>query len=279
MNNLESAKRPEIEHKAKVLIIGIFTPEDIEIIETGKSISFGHDVRQRIEETWIPLEKKGYFPGPLMHLNSATLSPKGKLVLSTGETNFKEYTGTRSLEALRTGEQMANPLSASTTVITKDNKLIIAQRKKGDAPQSIDAIGGYVHPTKDKTDKGKMDVFQTAYRELMEETGISTEHIEEIVCLGLAYEYAGLCHPNLSFAVKTSLTSEEVLKLKNEEIDICVVDADKLPEDTNTKFVLKFLREKYPFVEPDGRITIALTRKWAKGTIYPKRIIKQLERL
>ena len=58
-----------------------------------------------------------------------------------------------------------------------------------------------------------------------------------------------------------------------------IVNPELIPNSDNTDYVMKVLLERYPNVEPDGRITIALARKYLSGTHYEKKVLKSLENI
>lgn len=276
-------REPEIENRAKLLVRGVFGPEEIEVQMTGRGMPENVELRERTEEIWAPKAARGWFPGPLVRVDSFELTPEGKLSLIVGKTDFEEYTGSRDLESLRKYgyEGISNPLSVSCALITADGKMLVAQRISGDAADSIDVIGGYVHPEKDFDDeRGAVDIFKAARREVWEEAEVGPDEILEIWCLGLSYEYAGLCHPVASFLVKTSLTSGEVKERKSSEVDIITVEPERTPtSDSGHGYVMKLLRERYPHVEPDGRITIGLARRWLSGKQHEKKVVRTKDQI
>lgn len=268
--------RPETENKAKALILGTFEPNDIEVYMTERRMPYIPELAKRIEEEWKSKATQGQFAGPLTRVEFFGLTPEGKLALTLGKTDFKEYCGSRSLQSLREYgyKGISNPLSVSVTLMTSDDKMLIAQKVQSEPIGSIDAIGGYVHPEEDFDSKrGVISIFQAAYREVWEEAQIKTEEISESWCLGLLYEYAGLCHPVASFAFRTQLTSEEIRKRKADEIEVLVVSPQRSPNSNGGEYVMQLLYERHPHVEPDGRVTIALARKLFAGKYYQKQVI------
>lgn len=284
MEKIEKREGKETEHKAKILVLGEFDRSDIVTEMIDREMPKNPELTEKIEEAWAPKAARGWFPGPLVRVEKFQLTPEGKLELTFGKTNFKEYTGSRDLESLRKYgvENIANPLSISSVLITADNKMMIAQKVQGDAAGSIDAIGGYVNPKEDlDLENEKIDIFKTAIREITEETAVQPEEIKELRCLGLSYEYAGLCHFVISFAMRTDLSSEEVKKRMGEdkEINVLAVDPEKIPDSDNQNYVMNLLLERYPNVEPDGRVTIALSRKYLSGKYYDKKVLRLMEKI
>ncbi len=289
-------ERNERENKAKVLVLGTFIPDEIEVLVTNNCMPDNPKLREQSEERFNPK----WFPGPLVRLESFSLE-EGKLYLVVGKTNFKEYVGSRDLASLRKFGvgALSNPVSTSVAVITSDVKMIVADRSEGDAVGSLDVAGGYINPQNDfVVEKNTIDVFHAALREVGEEVfigkrSITEEELEQtkasitdIVCLGMSYEYAGLCHPVLSFAAKTNLTSHQMNEriertnmLPDHEIKVLVVEPVRLTNNGTFEYVMELLAKRYKNVEPDGRITIALARKWLEGKEFTKNILKTADQI
>lgn len=273
----------EVGNMAKVLVMGTFGPDDITIEMTDRRIDRGQQLEQKIKEEWASRAAKGWFPGPLVRLEKFNLSMDGKLSLILGETDFKEYIGSRDLESLRRFgyEGIANPLSTSSVLVTSDQKIIVIQKLRGDASGSIDVLGGYVHPEKDiDPTVGKLSLFKAAKREIAEEAGVKEGEISELWCLGLSYEYANLCHPVASFVAKTSLSSIEIKKRHQMgEVEVIVVEPERLAQSENEEYVIDLLRDHYPNIEPDGRVSIALARRWLSGRLPKKEVKRQINQI
>lgn len=282
MDLVETQERPEIEHKAKVLICGYFKPEEIDVFQAPSTFQTNAQTEANIEREWGPKLAKGWFAGPLSRLESYTLTPDGKLQIGVSNTTFDKYVGTRDLQTVRTHgiEFTANPIGVSAALVTVDGKLIIGHKVQGDAAGSIDAVGGYVHPQKDiNPETGKLDLVLATKREIEEETGVKGDEITGIGCLGIAQEYAGLFHPVIPFTVSTSLRAEDIVKRTNDgEVRVMVIDPFKIPNSPNEDLI-SAMKIRYPQVEPDGQITLALASKYLKGVEYPKQILRTPDKI
>lgn len=253
------------EYRAKVLVRGIFDRNDIAVTTTDHRIPLTDEQRAKIDTVWEPFARKGYFPGPLVRVQSYDLDADGRLVIVFGKTDYKEFLGTRDMKSrMEYGyDHIANPLVTSSVILTADNKILIARRGSGvDQPGEIDAIGGHIDPEKDLDGNGNIDIFKAAIKEVAEETGLLGSEIKEVKCFGLTYEYRNVSHVAASFGMKTGLSSGEILKRKAEELDVVVADIDKIPGGGDEEYILKILNDNYPLVEPEARITIALARIW-----------------
>lgn len=134
-------------------------------------------------------------------------------------------------------------------VHTADEKWLLTKKMKGDRIGSLDAVGGYLNPQKDKNDPIK-----TARREYAEETGSGEDPIRTMILLGLQYEFKNLCHPVLSVLVESGLTSKAIFdsapKNADGEVQLLVTDD---PLRTITE-----MERQGADIEPDGQLTFAL---------------------
>lgn len=71
------AERSLNEYRAKVLVRGIFGPSDIAVTTTDHRIPLTDRQRAKIDKVWEPFAQKGYFPGPLVKVQSYDLDDKG----------------------------------------------------------------------------------------------------------------------------------------------------------------------------------------------------------
>src|SRR3989344_570898 len=138
MSKETGLEQKEKEHKAKVLVLGEFHNGDIVAELIGREMPKNPELTAKIEEIWAPKAAKGYFPGPLVRLEKFNLTPDGKLTLTLGKTDFKEYVGSRSLDSLRKSKEMplvplmplVVMLIREKTPIRKPEKLISSTRQQ-----------------------------------------------------------------------------------------------------------------------------------------------------
>lgn len=281
--------KPDFERMAvaKVLVMGDFGPDDLEVTMTNQAIPKNPELLLKIERDWEPMEKLGRFPGLLVRLRSLDLTGDKRLSLVFGGTNYREYAGSRDFYSFENFglENISNPLSVSSVLITSDKKLVFGRKVWGDAQGSIDAFGGYIHPQKDlNQDTGSIDVFRAALREVEEETPVPKDKITQMRLLGISYQYSsydnqerkyeGLGHPVAHFVMETYLSSEEISELVKEqdvnEMKIIILDPKEL-----SKFLLQNHATNDPAagIEPDGRITITLARNWQNGVLFSRKVV------
>lgn len=165
------------------------------------------DLFMRIEEVWSRKVKEAFekgrtiFPGPLYRLSSYMVSV-GKLVLSLGPTDYREFLGT-NVEAGKDPEYMktlilrgsersydtdafiSNPLAICSVVETSDGKIVAGLRsdKVGEYPRCWHTVGG--HPDPRHYQHKRPDMFDAMAREIESELGIDRNEIEDMRLLGL----------------------------------------------------------------------------------------------
>ncbi len=270
------------EHKAKILISGVFEPGDIKVTMSGHRLSLPHNLAQKVESEWASKAAKGWFPGPLIKVDSYNLTPDGQLSLTFGNTDYKEFLGTSDKQSRKKYglDNIANPLVTSTAIVTADNKMLISQRGAGTHQAgNIDAIGGHINPQKDLKEDETVDLYKAAEREVAEEAKLELNEMDEIHCLGLIYNYADTSHFAAPFVIKTYLSSNEILKRGAEEIDLIVVDPERIPDSDSEDYVLNVLHSNFPKVDPEARITIALTRRWLSHKPLEKRLYRSRDQI
>src|SRR3989344_4101060 len=92
------SKEVDLENKAKVLVKGVFRPGDIEVTMSGQVYQPPPELLKKIDQTWEPNARRGFFPGPLVRMDDYDLTPEGKLQITLGRTNYKDFLGTRDRE-------------------------------------------------------------------------------------------------------------------------------------------------------------------------------------
>jgi 8-oxo-dGTP pyrophosphatase MutT (NUDIX family) len=121
-------------------------------------------------------------------------------------STFKEFFVTNSAEFKKIfgKKNVVRPLSVATMILTSDNKWIIGRRSKThDYELSYALVAGYMDPEKDIVNS-KPDPFYAIQRELIEETGILSQDISSVSCLGLD----GESQPYLAFVTALTISSE-----------------------------------------------------------------------
>src|SRR3990167_4304385 len=280
VENVEQHMRFE----SRLLVGGVFSPQDIKTVLLDEDISVPDRLRSSVEEAWKPKEERGWKPLQLVSLYSYQLHD-GRLEQVFKRTNGKDFIGASNWNSWKEAEMeldlesIPNPLVTSSVVVTADNKMIIQLRGESSHQSgNIDALGGHIDIDKDVNRETKeVDLFGAASREVDEEVGLTRRHITDVKCLGLVYNFHDTSHYAMPFVFRTSLTSQEVLELKRSEeetsqVRLMVVDPSRIrtPEDDTNVF--NVIREYYPNVDPEARITIILSMAYMEGISKPSRV-------
>lgn len=215
-----------------------------------------------IEEAWntrlVEAEQQGkmLFAGRLCRLVEYTVH-ENALHLTLGPTDYRELLGTNLShpELLHTlgPAYLSNALAVHAVVSGTDEKIIIFKRSPlvAEYPNYYDVCGGHVEPDFDWVEN-KPDPFGAITREIREEMGISSEEIQNIVCLGLVRNTKTL-KLDLIFSVLTSQPSSSFLNtpLGEEHVDIELID-------DNEASITQFLHERHGSIAPAGEACLTL---------------------
>ncbi len=259
-----------IRRDSLLLVSGVFGPDDIETRLSDGYLSPHPEITSVIESNWAPKAAKGWKPLHLFHLNSFELQGN-KLNIGFLRTNGKDFIGGSNWQTWKSHglgldlEQIPNVLVTSTVLITSDNKMMV-QERGASAHQSgnIDALGGHIDPKSDVYN-GRVDVFFSARRELMEETGLNPDEITSIQGLGLIYNFSDTSHYAMPFVARTPLKAQQVLSRirdneETQQVHLLPVDVEGY-ERNNPNHVTNIIRGRLPQVDPEARLTIALARR------------------
>lgn len=147
------------------------------------------------------------------------------------DTDYKEFVGTRDRGFIAAfgKEKTANPLSAGTVLISKDNKIILGRRSSSidGSKSAFSVIAGFLDPQKDfvrihKTGGSgyadKVDIFHGIEREIYEEIGIAANDIVKLICLGLISNRKQN-QTNVPFCASLNITSDEVIAKRSRTLD------------------------------------------------------------
>jgi NUDIX domain-containing protein len=191
--------------------IGHYEPGQIVVRWVDSTLKTEPAVTAAIEAAWAGAAgRRGVllFDGPMCRLER--LVRRGAdLELCVSRTSYKTFFGTNlSNPALaeRFGDAvMGNAVGASCVLQSADGWLLLGRRN-----ESVAYYPNRVHPFAGALEQSQeLDVFKEARRELHEETGLASDQIVALSCLGLV-EDVSLRQPELIFAARTSRTREQI---------------------------------------------------------------------
>jgi 8-oxo-dGTP pyrophosphatase MutT (NUDIX family) len=181
----------------EILVIGKFAKDQLITHYESRKTLFPHRLKNIIETRWLEFKSSNpeAFNGPLLKVHKYKIHKNfgrvTRIDLHLTETDYKEFVGTRDSKFVT--KFGANPLSTSTVIVTRDNKLIFGKRSS-DVDTSkfkISVLAGYIDPNKDimtlANGNRQVDIFEGAIREVCEESGIQRSNIIDFTCLGLLY--------------------------------------------------------------------------------------------
>lgn len=263
--------------EARLLVRGFFGPENLSGVLINGKLQPPSELQDAIDENWAPREQKGWKSFPLLQVDNYALGlVSGTLFINFVRTEGKDFIGASNWALWRDRglpldmQRLPNPLVTSSVIVTADGKMII-QVRGANAHQSgnIDALGGHLDIDKDVDDQRRVNFVQSALREVQEESGLRPEHVTNVNCLGLIYNYHDTSHYAMPFVVETGLTAEELVNLERSEeekkqVNLMVVEPNVCLSDDPSN-VKNVIRRYYPNVDPEARITIALATAYMRG--------------
>jgi len=199
----------------KFLVEGLFPKEDIIITKTNNTMVKPRFLEEEIIEPefrWVNERRRirglpEAWPGPMCRLERWEVK-NGKLYLTLGNTDYKDFIGLRSVGQdvidLLGYEYFPNTLAVCSSVKTKDGKIILLRRSSQNAeyPRWIHTYGG--HPSVEKK-----DVYNGMQMELIKERGIKPEDIHEMVSTGMVMNYITK-KPEVTFKTILKKTASEL---------------------------------------------------------------------
>lgn len=259
-----------------IILRGNFEKEDIIVETIPDKIFYPSELKEHIEKKWneekAKNSKKPFFAGPLCRLINIKLQNNKSLKLVLGDTDYKEYVGTRAPRILiEYGPRyVANPLAICSVVVTADQKILIARRSRKVElrPRYFHVPAGHIDPQKHTNCRGVPHPFAALIGELNEETGIIKTHIKGALCLGLVYDRV-FSHPELVFKTDIILTSSELGHLNPSDKEMGRL---KFIEN-NSKRLLNFITQHYREITPTGKANLILYGqheygdRWLRGLL------------
>jgi len=202
----------------EVLTSGYFPIHRLKITPVERTLVYDKKVETLIDSHWeeemIKAQQKNklLFNGPIYRLEGHTIK-NDILEVFVSNTNFKELMGTHffypELAEKYCTSALSNAIALSTFLQSSDEHFIFVKRSEniyfGEGLWHLIAGQFSIEPGIEGDDSA----FRVLEKELHEEAGISVDHIEQCVCLGLI-KSRYYHKPELVFYTQVIPTSEEV---------------------------------------------------------------------
>ena len=178
----------------RILAEGLFAEDAVELRYDPAAWSASYDAGRAaaISEAWARAEAKAAATGGLLYNGPAFRlggfeAPPGRLVLRFGDTDYRDFVGTRDLPE----GPYACPVGAPALVVTSDGLIPLGRRAPHLEynPGTLFCFGGMIDREADWRD-GRPDLWGCVQRELEEELGLPAERAA-IRCLGLLGDERG----------------------------------------------------------------------------------------
>lgn len=217
-----------------LLTEGRFSPDqiDVEVTEPGATLMRSPESESYIERRWQEHLAAGNKPWPndlkpTRYRLASVAVTGGRLKIKLDPcVSYKDHIGslTREFEDTFGHDFVPDALAVTVVVTTVDNQTLVTLRnmKTDYKPGGYHvSVGGFMDIRKETNPAA------ATLRETEEETGIKPEEIENLVCLGAAYNPWTL-HTDLIFEAKTTLTAAELLeRAHDDENELLFVPMEK----------------------------------------------------
>lgn len=157
------------------------------------------------------------FDGALIHVKKIEIGKK--IRFSTQIGSYKDFIGTQhrrpnSIGKIHGRQDYCMPLSIGAIVITKNNKIIVAKRKKTNLNSNYWSFPaeGYLDPNKHLINN-EISVFNGIAAELKEELGIHINEVKTFHILGIVYDKEITKQPYIATIWKTNLKTFDIKNL------------------------------------------------------------------
>lgn len=216
--NNRAAKQKMIINDCQILLCSEIAENKIRITYTPVSREYSKEEREEIESEWNDAiakykERPGaIFNGNLFSLISWSLEC-GELHINLGNTNYKEYVGTRNnkRKSIPGKSSPSNPLAICASLITTDGYMVIEKRNGGDVYNDyFHVIGGFMDRDMDIGENNTITPFYSIAREIKEELGILISP-NAGKTIGLVYDRR-TPHPELCFTFYIDKSLDETIK-------------------------------------------------------------------
>ncbi len=194
-----------------ILFKGPFNKEQIKLNLLPELKRYSQNTNNIINNTWVlemSNENQLLYDGQCYSLINMSLK-SSSLECVIQETNYKSFVGTNVKNRhlfQNNNKEMANCMAACVVMETTDNKIIIGKRssKMAEGKSEWHIIGGTLEAVNNLPEHP----FELILKEMEEETGITTNNIDSLICLGTAVSHYNNKTEFLFFA-KLNLDSKQ----------------------------------------------------------------------
>lgn len=255
------------------------TAQHIEFKYESNSTEYKMEELAYIEKQWQTTlarntaKPDAVFNGDLFSLLSWNIR-NGKLELALGDTNYKEYVGTRNHEFKRKFPctRIANPLAVCAVIVTNDGEILIERRNGVDVyGGSFHVIGGFMDRNMDIVNGVLGGPFYAIKREVREETFLDISNSLGGLT-GLVYDEK-TPHPELCFSFNVDQSLKEIIDNITNYADGEVGDVFGI--DNNSSSLERFLIDNYEDTSITGFGSLLLHGRVAFGHEWFLRICSE----
>ena len=219
---------------------------------------------------------------PLQPISPIPASPPNTaLHITLGDTSYKEYVTTRTLEFSRNHarSELGNALGVCSVVETSDNYILLDKREGVDVYVGrYHVIGGFFerdldisNPSTTNPGSSHPDPFAAITREIREETGIRAGDISEQYCLGAVYDLT-TPHGELLFLTRLHIPLAAVQQRTPEDNEIKRLH----PLKVTSASLQTFIQQHHGNISATGEPNLLFYGAWKFGLPWLSAILPHL---
>jgi 8-oxo-dGTP pyrophosphatase MutT (NUDIX family) len=196
----------------EILHDGIFREENLHCVLLEGSKIYSEETERKVENIWKENSSENLFNGDVFSLIKSE-KVGNELHYWLQKTEYKYFYGTN---LQKNPLERADILAVCAVIETSDDYILLGKRSENLAESALQwhVIGGSI----DAVTVSQETAFFAIQKEISEETGISNQDLESILCLGLGKNNE-ISKPEFLFFAKLKITKKTVEDKLNSAID------------------------------------------------------------
>lgn len=204
--------------------VGVFPPSHVHVTTVDEARPSTAELERLIEVEWdrrmadAKANDRLLFNGPMLrYVSHATRRDNcgvEHLDLTVGPTCYRDFVGTNLFNHHRLDEFgwhcFSNPIGTTATLLTRDNLICYGVRSSRVSYHAshVHTFGGSFED-RDRRADGSVDPFGSLTREIVEELGVVSDELHDLICVGLLRDRE-IHQPEMLFEARLALSADEL---------------------------------------------------------------------